>query len=74
MGCLEKVEDNLLLRKGKKMTDMDTGSLTKETGIRNTLKRYLGPDGVIMILLVLLAVVGIGDLVDRVPLHDPLGR
>jgi hypothetical protein len=42
------------------MTDMDTESLTKENGIRNTLKRYLGPDGVIMILLVLLAVVGIG--------------
>jgi len=42
------------------MTDTDTGSLPKETGIRNTLKRYLGPDGVIMILLVLLAIVGIG--------------
>ena len=42
------------------MTDTDTGSLPKETGIRNTLKRYLGPDGVIIILLVLLAIVGIG--------------
>ena len=42
------------------MTDTETGSLHKETGIRNTLKRYLGPDGVIMILLVLLAIVGIG--------------
>jgi hypothetical protein len=42
------------------MTDTETGSLPKETGIRNTLKRYLGPDGVIMILLVLLAIVGIG--------------
>jgi prolipoprotein diacylglyceryltransferase len=42
------------------MTDADTGSLSKETGIRNTLKRYLGPDGVIMILLVLLSIVGIG--------------
>ena len=42
------------------MTDTDTGSLPRETGIRNTLKRYLGPDGVIMILLVLLAIVGIG--------------
>ena len=42
------------------MTDTDTGSLSKETGIRNTLKRYLGPDGVIVILLVLLSIVGIG--------------
>jgi hypothetical protein len=42
------------------MTDTDTGSLSKETGIRNTLKRYLGPNGIIMILLVLLAIVGIG--------------
>jgi len=42
------------------MTDTNTGSLPKETGIRNTLKRFLGPDGVIMILLVLLAIVGIG--------------
>jgi hypothetical protein len=49
-----------LLQKGKNMTDTETGSLPKETGIRNTLKRYLGPDGVIMVLLVLLAIVGIG--------------
>ncbi|MGA8240535.1 MAG: hypothetical protein WB818_08175, partial [Desulfobacterales bacterium] len=42
------------------MTDTETGSLPKESGISNTLKRYLGPDGVIMILLVLLAIVGIG--------------
>ena len=42
------------------MTDTDMGSLSKETGIRNTLKRYLGPDGIIMNLLVLLAIVGIG--------------
>jgi hypothetical protein len=42
------------------MTDTNTGSFPKETGIRITLKRYLGPDGVIMILLVLLAIVGIG--------------
>jgi len=42
------------------MTDTGADSLPKETGIRNTLKRYLGPDGVIMILLVLLAIVGIG--------------
>ena len=42
------------------MNDTNTGSLPKEAGIRNTLKRYLGPDGVIMILLVLLAIVGIG--------------
>jgi hypothetical protein len=42
------------------MTDTNTGSFPKETGIRNTLKRYLGPDGIIMILLVLLAIVGIG--------------
>jgi hypothetical protein len=42
------------------MVDSNTGSVHKETGIRNTLKRYLGPDGIIMILLVLLAIVGIG--------------
>jgi hypothetical protein len=42
------------------MTDTNTGNLPKETGIRNTLKQYLGPDGIIMILLVLLAIVGIG--------------
>ena len=42
------------------MTDTNTGSFPKETGIRITLKRYLGPDGAIMILLVLLAIVGIG--------------
>ncbi|MGA9538396.1 MAG: hypothetical protein WBR24_21040 [Desulfobacterales bacterium] len=42
------------------MTDTNTGNLPKETGIRNTLKEYLGPDGIIMILLVLLAIVGIG--------------
>jgi len=42
------------------MTGTDTSSLPIETGIRNTLKRYLGPDGVIMILLVLLAIIGIG--------------
>ncbi|MGB5617293.1 MAG: hypothetical protein WBM78_10660 [Desulfobacterales bacterium] len=42
------------------MTDTDTESLPKETGIRNTLKRYLGPHGVVMILLVLLVIVGIG--------------
>ena len=42
------------------MTDTNTGNLPKETGIRNTLKQYLGPEGIIMILLVLLAIVGIG--------------
>jgi hypothetical protein len=42
------------------MTDTNTGNLPKETGIRNTLKQYLDPDGIIMILLVLLAIVGIG--------------
>lgn len=42
------------------MTDTGTESLPKETGIRNTLKRYLGPHGVVMILLVLLVIVGIG--------------
>ena len=42
------------------MTDTNTGGLPKETGIRNTIKRYLGPDGVIMFLMVLLAIVGIG--------------
>ncbi len=42
------------------MTDTETESLPQKTGIGNTLKRYLGPDGVIMILLALLAIVGIG--------------
>ena len=42
------------------MTDTKTGSLPNETGTRNTLKRYLGSSGVIMILLVLLDIVGIG--------------
>jgi len=42
------------------MTDTNTGNLPKETGIRNTLKQYLGPDGIIMILLMLLAIIGIG--------------
>ena len=37
------------------MTDTDTNSLPDEKGIRHTLKRYLGPDGVTMILLGLLA-------------------
>jgi hypothetical protein len=49
-----------ILHKGKKMTEKDAASLPKETGIGNTLKRYLGPHGVIMILLVLLVIVGIG--------------
>jgi hypothetical protein len=42
------------------MTDTDTTILPDEKGIRHTLKRYLGPDGVTMILLGLLAIVGIG--------------
>jgi hypothetical protein len=42
------------------MTDTDATGLPDEKGIRHTLKRYLGPDGVIMILLGLLALVGIG--------------
>ena len=42
------------------MTDTDTESLPQKTGIGGTLKRYLGPDGVIMIVLALLAIVGIG--------------
>jgi hypothetical protein len=42
------------------MTGTETKSLPEETGIRHTLKRYIGPDGVIMILLGLLALVGIG--------------
>ena len=42
------------------MTDTDTDSLSKEMGIGNTLKRYLGPNGVIMIMLALLTIVGIG--------------
>jgi len=49
------------------MTDTDTGRLPKRTEIRNTLKRYLVPDGIIMILLVLLDIVGIG-LTDFAPL------
>ncbi|MDX2472449.1 MAG: hypothetical protein QNL91_01970 [Candidatus Krumholzibacteria bacterium] len=49
-----------LLLKGKKMTETDTDSLPKETGIGITLKRYLGPDGDIIILLAVLAIVGIG--------------
>ena len=42
------------------MSDKDTESLPKETVSRNTIKRYLGPDGVVMIMLVVLAIVGIG--------------
>ena len=42
------------------MTDTDATGLPDEKGIRHTLKRYLGPDGVTMILLGLLAIVGIG--------------
>ena len=42
------------------MTDTGMDGLPNPTGIRNTLRRYLGPDGVIMILLVLLNIVGIG--------------
>ncbi|MGW8188327.1 MAG: hypothetical protein ACWGNK_13700 [Desulfobacterales bacterium] len=49
------------------MTDTDTGSLPKRTENRHILKRYLGSDGIIMILLVLLAIVGIG-LTDFSPL------
>ncbi len=42
------------------MNGTDSDSLTKETGIRHTLRQYLGPDGGIMILLTLLALVGLG--------------
>ena len=42
------------------MNDTDTESLPQKTGIGNTLKRYLGANGVIMIMLMLLAIVGIG--------------
>lgn len=51
------------------MTAKDTDSLPQETGIRNTLKRYLGPDGAIMILLVLLVILGIG-ITDYSPLSS----
>ena len=42
------------------MTGTETNSLPEETDIRHILKRYIGPDGMIMILLGLLALVGIG--------------
>ena len=42
------------------MTGTETKSLPEETGIRHTKKLYIGPDGVIMIMLGLLALVGIG--------------
>ncbi|MEN8758263.1 MAG: hypothetical protein ABF303_07345 [Desulfobacterales bacterium] len=42
------------------MNDNYTDSIPKKTGVPNTLNRYLGPDGIIMALLVLLAIVGIG--------------
>ena len=51
------------------MTAKDTNNLPQETGIRNTLKRYSGPDGAIMILLVLLAILGIG-ITDYSPLSS----
>lgn len=51
------------------MTDTETGSLPRETGIRNTLKHYLGPEGAIMILLVLFSIVGIG-ITDFSPLRS----
>lgn len=49
------------------MTDSVSESLPRETGIRNPLQRYLGPDGVIMIVLVLLDIVGIA-ITDFAPL------
>jgi hypothetical protein len=42
------------------MSDTDTDSLAPETATRSKRQRYLGPDGVIMIVLVLLALVGVG--------------
>lgn len=55
--------------KRNNMTAKDTDNLPQETGIRNTLKRYSGPDGAIMILLVLLAILGIG-ITDYSPLSS----
>ena len=51
------------------MTVKNTHSLPQETGIRNTLLRYLGPDGAIMILLVLLSILGVG-ITDFSPLSS----
>ena len=42
------------------MTDTDMNSLPDKTGTRHTLKRYLGANGVIMIMLMLLAIIGVG--------------
>ena len=42
------------------MTDSDMDSLPDETGTRYTLKRYVGANGVIMIMLMLLAIIGVG--------------
>ena len=51
------------------MTDTDMNSLDKKTGSRQALKRYLGPDRFIMLLLVLLSIVGIG-ITDFAPLSS----
>lgn len=51
------------------MTTKDTDSLPQETGLHNTLKTYIGPDGAIMILLLLLAIIGIG-ITDFSPLSS----
>ena len=42
------------------MTETEAKNLPEKIGIRHTLKRYMGPNGVIMILLGVLAIVGIG--------------
>ncbi|MFZ0613005.1 MAG: hypothetical protein WAM73_12260 [Desulfobacterales bacterium] len=42
------------------MAGNETGVLPQDRGIRHTVKRYLGPGAMIMILLVLLSVIGIG--------------
>ena len=51
------------------MTDNYTDSNPKKTGVPNTLTRYLDPNGIIMILLVLLSIVGIG-ITDFSPLSS----
>lgn len=51
------------------MTDKEKDSLPQETGTLNTLKRFLGPDGALMVLLVLLTIVGIG-ITDISPLSS----
>ena len=51
------------------MTDSDADSRPGETGTRNRLQRRAGPDGAIMRLLVLLAIVGVG-ITDFAPLFS----